>query len=206
MNVLYYVHDPMCSWCYAFAPVWERLRGALPPAIETRRLLGGLAPDDDQPMDPALRQRLQDTWRRIEAQVPGIRFNFDFWRLNTPRRSTWPACRALIAARRQGPERYAAMNAAIQRAYYQQARNPSDDATLIELAGELGFVATRFQADLNSAPTCEALRQEIEQARAMGVNSFPSLLLDLHGSRWPVAVDYRDSAPMLELIETLLQT
>ena len=26
---LFYVHDPMCSWCYAFAPVWERVHGEL---------------------------------------------------------------------------------------------------------------------------------------------------------------------------------
>ena len=41
--------------------------------------------------------------RRIEGRIPGVRFNFDFWTHCTPKRSTYPACRAVIAARAQDP-------------------------------------------------------------------------------------------------------
>ncbi|MCB1876134.1 MAG: DsbA family protein [Chromatiales bacterium] len=204
MKVLYYIHDPMCSWCYAFAPAWQALCESLPPAIEIRRLLGGLAADDDLPMDAALRQHLMDTWRRIEARVPGTRFNFDFWRNNTPRRSTWIACRAVIAARRQDVQHDLTMTAAIAHAYYREARNPSDEQTLIDLASEIGIDNVRFTVDLRSAGTQAALASEMGRAKSMGAHGFPSLILDLDGTRWPVAVDYRDPRTMLETIDTLV--
>ncbi len=79
MARLYYVHDPMCSWCYAFKPVYQKLLQHLPEQLETVRLLGGLAPETDQPMPLSLQQQLKATWQRIEQKVPDIYFNYDFW-------------------------------------------------------------------------------------------------------------------------------
>ena len=31
---LTYVHDPMCSWCYAFRPVWEAVVSGLPDEVQ----------------------------------------------------------------------------------------------------------------------------------------------------------------------------
>ena len=39
----------------------------------------------------------------------------------------------------------------------------------------------------------------------MGVDSFPSLVLEHQGGYWQVPIDYNDSRPMLELIEWLQQ-
>ena len=41
---LYYVHDPMCSWCWGFAPVWQEVRERLTDSpVQVKYLLGGLA-------------------------------------------------------------------------------------------------------------------------------------------------------------------
>ena len=203
-NRLYYVHDPMCSWCWGFRPALETLLAGLPPDIAVERLLGGLAPDSREPMPESMREQLQQTWRRIQERIPGTRFNFDFWTRCEPRRSTWPACRAVIAARGQDPTFDLAMTDAIQRAYYLEARNPSDPGTLIALAGEIGADPVAFARDLDADETRRALNQEIARARAMAVDSFPALVLDSTGGRWRIPVDYRDSAAMLETIGAML--
>lgn len=133
--VLIYIHDPMCSWCWAFRPVWQAVTAALPDGVDTRLLLGGLTPDTDKPMPESMREYLQQTWRTIQVRVPSTRFNFDFWVRCKPRRSTYPACRAVIAARTQVPALETSMITAIQRAYYQGAMNPSDDDILLAPAG-----------------------------------------------------------------------
>jgi putative protein-disulfide isomerase len=204
LNRLYYVHDPMCSWCWGFRPALETLLAGLPPDIEVERLLGGLASDSLEPMPAPMREHLQQTWRRIQDRIPGTRFNFDFWARCSPRRSTWPACRAVIAARRQDTAFDLGMTDAIQRAYYLDARNPSDPQTLIALAGEIGADRTAFARDLDAAGTRQALEQEMERARGMGVDSFPALVLDCFGSRWRIPVEYTDPAAMLETIVLLL--
>lgn len=202
---LYYVHDPMCSWCWALRPQWQHLMKQLPRGIQVVKLLGGLAPDTDEPMPQEMRERLQATWRRIEQSVPGIRFNFDFWRTTTPRRATWAACRAILAARAQGEGYDEAMLEAIQQAYYRQARNPSDDDTLIALARELGLDVETFRRALHAPATQEQLAQEMAQAQALGVDSYPSLVLAVNGSHWPVPIDYTSAGNMLETIDWLLQ-
>jgi putative protein-disulfide isomerase len=203
-STLIYVHDPMCSWCWGFRPALEALLAGLPDSVKVERLLGGLAPDSDAPMPEPLRGQIQQTWRRIQDRIPGTRFNFDFWTRCSPRRSTWPACRAVIAARRQDPGFDETMTGAIQRAYYLEARNPSDGETLIALAAEIGGDATLFARDLDAAETHQALADEIARARGMGVDSFPALVLDCSGSRWRVPVEYTDAGAMLETIDLML--
>lgn len=193
----------MCSWCWAFRPAFKQLLQRLPQTVQVEKLLGGLAADSDEPMPDAMRERLQQTWQRIEQSVPGTHFNFDFWQHATPRRSTYPSCRAVIAARAQGKEE--TMLAAIQRAYYQQARNPSDISTLIELASEIGLDTNAFSHAISDAGTQRKLEQEILRAEALGVDSYPSLVLAIDDSHWPVPVDYNDAGKMLDTIEWLLE-
>jgi putative protein-disulfide isomerase len=205
MARLHYVHDPMCSWCWAFSPVLRMLESALPAGVVMHRLLGGLAPDTDEPMPEAMRRYLRTTWRKVQERVPGTRFDFRFWEVCNPRRATYPACRAVIAARAQGEAFDRAMTTAIQHAYYLQARNPSEDATLVALAGELGLDVAAFERALNAPATQARLHEEIAQARAMGVDSFPSLVLETPSGCRRVAVDYLDAGPMLEVLSAVLE-
>lgn len=202
---LYYVHDPMCSWCWSFRPTWARIVLALPPAVQPARLLGGLAPDTDQPMPQEMRAGLQATWRHIEQVVPGTEFNFDFWRTSRPRRATYPACRAVIAAHAQGARHEEEMIHAIQRAYYRQARNPSDDETLYALADEIGLDVALFTQALASRQTQANLEHQIHRARELDVDSYPSLVL-VHGERHrPIPYDYRNPEVTLEALRRILE-
>jgi len=206
MLTLVYVHDPMCSWCWGFSACLEDLLGALPQDVRVRRLLGGLAPDSDAPMPESTRRYVKSQWRRIQQEIPGTRFNFDFWRLCAPRRSTYPACRAVIAARQQGQPFDLSMTRAIQRAYYLQAKNPSDYSTLLALAGEMGVDVKAFESAYRSPAVETALAAEIEEARALGVRGFPSLVLTGRGIAANIQVDYLDHRPMLAQIQNLAAT
>ena len=203
--VLYYVHDPMCSWCWGFAPVLKDLLEKLPDVIRVQRLLGGLAPDTAAPMPKDMRQTLEATWRRIQETIPGTVFNYGFWKRCSPRRSTFPACRAVIAARMQGAAFDARMTRAIQLAYYTRAQNPSDDATLVELAGGLDLNMPAFITALHSEPVQQQLLTEIELSRQLQATSFPSLVLKTGTAEWRIPVDYNDSAPMLEMVAVLIK-
>ena len=202
---LIYVHDPMCSWCWGFRPTLTRLCSQLPEGIGFRRLLGGLAPDSDDPMPQAMQEQLQKTWQRIQERIPGTPFNYDFWDHCQPRRSTYPACRAIIAARMLDGDKEDTMIQAIQQAYYVRAMNPANTDTLVQLAGELGLDTEKFSFLLTRDFVDEQLHTEIGESRAIGATSFPSLVLSIdHASYWPVAVDYKNPQTMLDTIETLI--
>lgn len=198
---LFYVHDPMCSWCYAFAPVWTQVQQQLPAGLRVQYVLGGLAPDSDQPMPPETRAYIQEQWRKIMQTVPGTTFNFAFWEQCQPRRSTYPACRAVLLARQQGSAYEIAMIRAIQDAYYRQASNPSDTDTLCALAQQIGLDADAFASALNTDATRQALLAEISFARSIGGNSFPALFLQLDGAIQSIPHDYNDATKVLGAIK-----
>jgi putative protein-disulfide isomerase len=200
MTELYYVHDPMCSWCWGFQPALNALCQSMPAGVQLQRLVGGLAPDSDEPMPDIMRENLQKTWQRIEQHIPGTQFNFAFWTDCAPRRSTYPACRAVIAAREQGGKFDHLMTCGIQRAYYLEARNPSDKATLVAVAAEIGLDAEMFARSLDSLRVDQQMKEEIRRSRMLGINSFPSLMLLTEGIPRPIQLNYVDSAPMLEQI------
>ncbi|ABA56982.1 conserved hypothetical protein [Nitrosococcus oceani ATCC 19707] len=202
-SILYYAHDPMCSWCWAFSPVWQETHAALAESIPIQYVLGGLAPDTNQPMPFELQRKIQGIWKTIKKQVPGTTFNFDFWTQCQPRRSTYPACRAVIAATKQEASCGETMILLIQQAYYLQARNPSDDSTLMELAMELGLDQQRFMADLNSAATQEELFRQIQFTRRIGAQGFPSLILHQAGRYHPLRFSYQDASTTLIQIKEL---
>ena len=194
---LYYVHDPMCSWCWAFRPIYTQLLTKLPENIQLIKLLGGLAPDSDEPMPEKTKKYVISNWQQIEKEVPGTQFNYDFWTQCQPRRSTYPACRSVIAARLQGEQFDDLMTHAIQQAYYLNAMNPSDIGTLIKLASEIGCDAQQFEHDIHSQETDNLLKNELSTARKLQLNSFPGFLLATESMHSHIRPDYYN-------VETLL--
>lgn len=201
MAKLYYYHDPMCSWCWGYRPVAEQLFANLPLGVTLENVLGGLAPDSDEPMTEAMRQEIPGYWKKIEAQL-GTEFNYDFWSECEPRRSTYPACRAVIAAGRQDAED--AMINAIQRAYYLRAMNPSNVTTLETLAAELKLDAEKFSHDIASEKVETELQRQVQFSWISPIKGFPSLALERDGELVPVQQDYHNARTTLDHLDTLL--
>ncbi|MGB0468392.1 MAG: DsbA family protein [Pontibacterium sp.] len=172
---LLYIMDPMCSWCWAFAPVLKQIRQHYPD-IPVVNIMGGLAADSDEPMPESQQQMIQSIWRSIESRT-GVPFNHDFWQQCQPKRSTYPACRAVLCAEQLAPGHGEKMISAIQHAYYLNAKNPSNINRLCELAVEIGLNREQFKALLESELMEQQLQQELSFVRELGVQGFPSLYL-----------------------------
>ncbi len=200
---LYYLHDPMCSWCWGYRPVWDALQNVLPDYIQVEYVAGGLAADSNNEMPLAQQQVIECHWKAIEKKL-GTVFNYDFWQKNTPRRSTYNACRAAIAAHKQGFQQ--AMITAIQQAYYLRALNPSDLDILIsiakELCGESGkvFDIAVFIDDISSDEVDKELTRQINLARRLSLRGFPSLVLEVNGEYQPITVNYSEHQQTLKRI------
>ena len=198
--ILYYFHDPMCSWCYAFQPTWQEIKTRLPSNVEQINVLGGLAPDEDVQMSESLQLTIQHHWQRIQQVVPGTEFNFDFWSDCKPRRSTYPACRAVIAAANQDKAMEEPMIQAIQHAYYRDARNPSDYSTHVELAGDLKLNVAQFEADLTSPETEQKLQQQLHFTSSFNVSGYPALVLTVEDKKQSLPIDYNNAETVLKTI------
>ena len=201
-TTLFYIHDPMCSWCWGFSHTWNKVKNSLPSEINVQYVLGGLAPDSSEVMPNEMREYIQMNWHKIEQKIPGVSFNYTFWDSCTPKRSTYPACRAVIAVKNQNSELEQTMVKIIQQAYYLDAKNPSEDDVLISLAKTLDLDIKQFTQDLNSEPTQQLLSNDIALMQSMGVSSFPSLVLQTTNRIKSITIDYNNPKLILNQIIT----
>jgi putative protein-disulfide isomerase len=178
-RTIHYIADPMCSWCYGFRPTLDRIKTTFTRdfGCSVQYRLAGLAPDSDVPMPDTTREYIQTQWREVTARS-GMTFNWNFWSECTPRRSTYNACRAVIAAHAMDTGSTVPMFTAIQEAYYQRALNPSDISVLVELAGDLGLNRLLFDSTLRSPETEQTLQADIAFRARVGNPQFPSLVLE----------------------------
>jgi putative protein-disulfide isomerase len=165
-----------------------------------------LAPDSDQPMPKAMCETIKGYWFQIESTL-GAEFNYDFWYLNTPRRSTYNSCRGAIAAKLQGQE--VAMVNAIQQAYYLRAMNPSDLSILEELAYELAqkhddFSVNQFKQDLTSSKIEGEFERQRDLAQQISTRGYPSLVLKYADTHYFIEYDYLNANAVLNNIKHVL--
>ena len=199
--ILYYVHDPMCSWCWAFQKVWPTVFSTFEDSLEVEYLAGGLAPDSNEPMPQEMQNTIASYWKNIQRKVPGTEFNFDFWQQCQPRRSTYPACRAVLAIKQIDSTKEHLMINEIQKAYYLKAENPSDVKTLINCAKRIGVEEQNFENVLTSKVVDSLFIKQMSLARSMQANGFPSLILRMDKTILPIYIDYNDANVMVEQIK-----
>ena len=197
---LYYIYDPMCSWCYAFDKTFDEIKNNLSKQIEIIYIPGGLASHNDDEMPKDMQIKIQNIWYEIENHTK-TKFNHNFWKNNIPKRSTYLSCQATIAARLQNKEEL--MIKEIQKAYYLDALNPSNEDTLVHSAFEINLDIKKFKKDLYSPEVLQLFREDLDLRAKLKVNSFPSLVLKYKKETYPIQIQFNEAIKMLENIENL---
>ncbi|KAA3607950.1 MAG: DsbA family protein [Planctomycetota bacterium] len=193
---LLYVADPLCSWCWGFQPVLDRFVEQTPGANQVDLILGGLAEDSGVPMGPEMRSFVQGAWRAVEqrCQVP---MNWQLWQQQSPKRSTWPACRAVLAAKQLAPGGDWRLYRSLQKAFYQQAKDVTDEAQLLQSATESATASDppldpiAFEKLWRAEETQHQLHAHRQTVESLGVQGFPALFLVRRGETLPLAHGYR---------------
>ena len=199
-----YVMDPMCAWCYGFQPELDRFLEQYPSA-EVDWIMGGLAPDTKEPMSENLKEAISSYWYQIE-KVSQVTFNHSYWERNTPFRSTYQACRAVISAERLAVKSSQNMAKAIQSAYYREARNPSLDETLIDCAGTIGLCEEQFLTVLHSKETEHEFQEHLAIARHLQVSGFPALFcINKENQAYPLTHGFCKAEALFERFSSIAE-
>lgn len=190
---LIYVMDPMCAWCYAFGPVLEEFLEKH-PFLEIDYVMGGLASDNDNPMSEDMKKTISSYWVEIEKKTQ-VTFNHNYWKQNTPYRSTYPSCRAVIAAETLKQKSSYQMVKAIQSAYYKEAKNPSLKETLLDCAISIGLDEVEFLKVFNSSVTEQNLQEHLNITSQLQVRGFPALFyINKMSEAYPLTLGFTQSS------------
>jgi len=196
---LLYFADPMCSWCYGFAPAIDQITEEFADTLPLRLVMGGLRPHGDEPLDDRAKREKRGHWEQVQA-ASGQPFNFDFFERDGFVDNTEPACRAVVAARRLAPENALPMMKTLQRAYYLENSDVTDPGELRDRAVAIGVDGEAFRAAFDDTDTMDETRNDFWIAHKAGIGGFPTLIAFNGGNAQAVSIGYspwRDVAPAL---------
>ncbi|WP_372874911.1 DsbA family protein [Pseudomonas sp.] len=177
---LLYVMDPMCSWCWGFAPVLESLaEQAAAAGVPLQLVLGGLR-RDAVAIDAAARVRYLGYWQAVNAST-GQLFNFLDGLPEGLVYDTEPACRALVTARSLDADSVWPLSQLIQRAFYTSGEDVTRASVLVGLAERAGIARIEFAAAFDSAAQREATMADFSWVQDLGISGFPTLLAERNG-------------------------
>lgn len=197
---LVYVGDPMCSWCWGFAPEIEGLASSYPVEV----IVGGLRPGPmAQELDDQMAGFLRHHWVEI-AKRTGQPFDTSFldrrdgWRYDTE-----PAAIAVTVMREMSKEETLGYFSAVQRAFYAEGADVTDFGELSRLAEDFSVDVGEFDERLRTEESKKTAWGDFSQARNWGITGFPTLVGRLTDNR--LALLARGWAPR-DLIETRINS
>ncbi|WP_107692488.1 DsbA family protein [Nitrosospira sp. Nsp2] len=174
-KILWYVADPMCSWCWGFAPVIEQVRNTYGHRLKVELLLGGLRPGTSHPLPSPQRQEILGHWQAVH-RVTGQPFQFAGAMPEGFIYDTEPACRAVVVVSMLNPEAIFTFFRAVQSAFYVEQRNVTDALVLAELAGDVGLETQQFLQAFESDAARDMTQGHFHRASQLGVRGFPTLI------------------------------
>jgi len=184
---LVYVADPMCSWCWGFAPIIEKVETSFD--FPLRIVIGGLRPGDRaEPID-RVRDYVLHHWSQVAA-ASGQPFDHagldrDDWMYDTLMADT-----AVVTMREVAPHETRRFLDTVQRAFYSQRVDVTESEVYRDLV--LGFPVDpeEFVTQIRSGEMKAATERDFLEAQWLGVTGFPTLLLRDGASTLPISYGY----------------
>jgi len=173
-----YVTDTYCGWCHGFARTLQAFEQANHLSVPFRVISGGLfvgprlAPISAYPHIPGANERI--------SLLTGARFETAYQVLlakGTFVMDSLQAAAGLAALREQDPVRGIHFSHLLQQAFYEGGLDLAQEATVLDIAASEGLDVDKVAGRLRSGQALAMAQADFGLARALGVSSYPTLLL-----------------------------
>lgn len=182
--------DPMCSWCWGFAPELQHIVDLCQGRAQFEMVMGGLRPGTIDPWDHSMRSYIRHHWQEVQGKTGQP---FDFTRFDDEDfiYDTEPGCRALVVVRNLADNKSLAMYEALQRGFYAQNLDITDPNVLADLAADIGIQRNLFVDAFAQPDVRRQVALDFERSQAFGVQGFPAVLCAEDGQYGFLTLGYR---------------
>jgi putative protein-disulfide isomerase len=196
-----FVVDPMCSWCWGFAPVMETLLKTYERKYQFGFVVGGLRTKGEMPWDETSKAYLKGHWQQV-SQTTGQRFSDSLFEKEQFEYDTYPSCKAVVTVR----ELFGMKSAfrylhSIQEAFYTKAQDVTSVDVLTALLKDLGLDSELFKNFFESERAQLMMEHDFAKARSMGANAFPSVVIIDEEGHMVAQKGYRSLLEMQTLLK-----
>lgn len=176
---LIYVGDPMCSWCYGFAPQLDKLVEQYKSKMDVELVTGGLRPYNQTPIKE-MKDFLTGHWREVNKRTQQA-FNYDLLDREDITYDTEPGCRAVVVVRNMNPKKEFEFFKLIQEAFYYQNKDLGKVESYDAILDQLDLNKEDFKTRFTSEEYKTLVQKDFKRASNLGVRGFPSVLLESNG-------------------------
>jgi putative protein-disulfide isomerase len=197
-RTIVYGFDPMCGWCYGFIPALEHLVAARPD-LRVSLAMGGLVTGERVRPYGLMKSYIANAVVQLEAVTgrrPSERF---FARIldGDATASSIPPCAAILQVTARAPARALAFAHAVQTEHFRDGRDMNDPAVYPAIAANLG-IAVAFDIPVPDAMP-PAVAAAFDAGRALGIRSFPTILVPSGGRLISLPTEYRPNAFLAQI-------
>lgn len=204
-RVLWYIADPMCSWCWGFAPVVNAIRLNYSEILKTKLLMGGLRPGTKQAMAVEQREEILNHWKAVKDKT-GQPFSFEGAMPQGFTYDTEPSCRGVVSISIINPKLVFSLFEAIQFSFYVEQRDVTKTKILVQLANKIGVNKDIFLQVFESDEARNKVSNHFNKARKLGVNSFPTIVVQNASGYSILNRGYCSLAVLRQKLDTWLST
>lgn len=201
---LIYFGDPMCSWCYGFAPALDALRQDFGDRLPIRPVMGGLRAGNTDVMGEEQRETIRGHWGHV-SERSGQPFDYSFFEREGFIYDTAPACLAVVTARGLSNDEAAIdFMHLISRAFYAHNTDITEPQTLVGLAQGAGFDGQAFAQTFASEPAWNALVDDLKLTQQAGIQGFPTVVGRKGQQFWLITHGYQGPEALREAVDAWL--
>lgn len=206
MTKIIYAVEPLCGWCYGFSTLARELAEYYKDQLEVEIVAGGLWAEERMlPMNSRKAEAIKASNKRITA-LYGKTFGEAFYQRyisDTGRLDSMPGCKAITAVKRLAEDKVFAYTEKIQYLYAHDGVDMYDPKVYSKLAREMGIDG--FEQLYSQEKLIKETREEFTKARALGVTSYPTLLLQHNGDLHPISTNVSSVDELVNVIDDIIK-
>ncbi len=202
-DTIYYIGDPLCSWCYGFAPQISKVKEHYQGDLEFKIIMGGLRPNNTETMKD-LGDFLKHHWEQVEERS-GQPFNYKLLEDHSFVYDTEPPARAVWVVRQLKPEVEFAFFKDVQLLFYSENRNTNQLDNYQKLIEKYNIDWNQFKELFHSEVAINGVKQDFQFSSQLGVRGFPSVLLKRKYQWFLVSNGYTDASNIQKTIDKVLK-
>lgn len=199
-DTLFYIGDPMCSWCYGFTPQLDSIK-SLYPNVPVSLIVGGLRAFGTESFE-SLSAFLHEHWEEVHERT-NQPFQFDILQSTGLIYDTEPACRAVVTMRSISPNKEYLYFQKLQKSFYADGKNPTSVHTFVSIANELGVDGEKFEKHFHSPVIQNETQRDFQLAKTLHVEGFPSLVALVDGKLHRVSNGYSSHQQIIKTLKSL---
>ncbi len=175
-RILWYFADPMCSWCWGFAPVISAIQDSYKDRLQLALVMGGLRPGTTEPVTPQFREEILHHWQEVQRRT-GQPFKIEGALPDGFIYDTEPPCRAVVTVEELNSEAKFAYFKSVQAAFYAEQQDVTQPDVLAALADQHGVDSERFLKHFDAESVKQKTMTHFSQTHRAGIRGFPTAAL-----------------------------